>query len=132
MKPLHKYILILLFLNILIGGAGFLLVTYIDVAVTLINILFLTLLLSVIAIITIIIFLRGQTKEPESQTLHSFVAIGLKFLLEMFLALVWFIVAKKTSLQSVLIFFVLYLTLTLFSVSIILKTLKNRSLQNQY
>jgi len=115
-------------LNIIIGGTGYLLVTYLDTAFTLINILFLSFLFSVIAIITIIIFLRGQSKDPESQTLHSFVAIGLKFLLEMFLALVWFILAKKTSLHSVLIFFVLYLTLTLFSVSIILKTLKNRSL----
>lgn len=128
MKPLHKYILILLFLNILTGGTGYILVSCFDIALTLINILFLTFLFSVIAIITIIIFLRGQTKDPESQTLHSFVAIGLKFLLEMFLALVWFILAKKTSLHSVLIFFVLYLTLTLFSVSVILKTLKNRSL----
>jgi len=128
LKPLYKYILILLILNILIGGTGYLLVTYLDTAFTLINILFLSFLFSVIAIITIIIFLRGQSKDPESQTLHSFVAIGLKFLLEMFLALVWFILAKKTSLHSVLIFFVLYLTLTLFSVSIILKTLKNRSL----
>jgi len=128
LKPLYKYILILLLLNIIIGGTGYLLVTYLDIAFTLINILFLSFLFSVIAIITIIIFLRGQSKDPESQTLHSFVAIGLKFLLEMFLALVWFILAKKTSLHSVLIFFVLYLTLTLFSVSIILKTLKNRSL----
>jgi len=128
LKPLYKYILILLLLNIIIGGTGYLLVTYLDTAFTLINILFLSFLFSVIAIITIIIFLRGQSKDPESQTLHSFVAIGLKFLLEMFLALVWFILAKKTSLHSVLIFFVLYLTLTLFSVSIILKTLKSRSL----
>jgi len=103
-------------------------VTYSDISVTLNSIILLTLLFSIIAIVTIVIFLRGQTKDPESQTLHSFVAIGLKFLLEMFLALVWFIVAKKTSLPSVLIFFVLYLTLTLFSVSIILKTLKSRSL----
>jgi hypothetical protein len=56
------------------------------------------------------------------------VAISLKFLLEMILALVWFIVAKKTALPSVLIFFVLYLALTLFTVLIILKTLKNRAL----
>ncbi|MBK7132067.1 MAG: hypothetical protein IPH69_04355 [Bacteroidales bacterium] len=128
MKPIYKYSLILLCINILIGSAGYLYVTYSDTALSLSNILLLTLLFSIIALITIIIFLRGQTKDPESQTLHSFVAIGLKFLLEMFLALVWFIVAKKTSLPSVLIFFVLYLTLTLFSVSIILKTLKSRSL----
>jgi len=128
LKPIYKYSLILLCLNIVIDGTGFLLVTYSEIPVSFRSILFLSFLFSIIAVITIIIFLRGQKKDPESQTLHSFVAIGLKFLLEMFLALVWFIVAKKTSLPSVLIFFVLYLTLTLFSVSIILKTLKSRSL----
>jgi hypothetical protein len=46
----------------------------------------------------------------------------------MVLAFIWFIVAKKTSLPSVLIFFVLYLTLTLYSIWVILKTLKNKSL----
>jgi len=128
LKPIYKYSLILLGINILIGVGGNLFMTYIQTTVSLTSILLLTLFFSLIAVITIIIFLRGQSKDPESQTLHSFVAIGLKFLLEIFLAFVWFIVAKKTSVASVLIFFVLYLTLSLFSISIILKTLKNRSL----
>jgi hypothetical protein len=83
---------------------------------------------SIIVLITLVIFLRGQTKEPDSQTMHSLVAIGMKFLLELLLALIWFIVSKKTSLPSVLIFFVLYLTFTLFSIWFILKTLKNKAL----
>jgi hypothetical protein len=85
-------------------------------------------LFSVIAFITLLIFIRGQKKEPDSQTLHSLTSVSVKFLLDMVLALVWFIVAKKTSLAYVLIFFVLYLALSLFSIWVILKTLKNRSL----
>jgi len=85
-------------------------------------------LFSVIALITLVIFLKGQTKEPGSQALYSLVSVSLKFLLEMALALIWFIVAKKTSLISVLLFFVLYLALSLFSICIILKALKNKSL----
>jgi hypothetical protein len=46
----------------------------------------------------------------------------------MVLALIWFIVAKKTSLISVVLFFVLYLALSLFSVWVILKTLKHKSI----
>lgn len=128
MKPLKKNIILLLFLNILLAGAALLSVTYFELKISLISIVFLSFLFSVIALITIFIFLRGQSKDPESQTLHSFVAIGLKFLLEMFLALVWFIVAKKTSLISVVLFFVLYLALSLFSVWVILKTLKHKSI----
>jgi hypothetical protein len=128
LKPLYKYILLLLILNVFIAGSAYFLITIHLITLLFTDIIILSLFFSIIAIITLIIFSRGQTKDPESQTLHSLVSVGLKFLLELVLALVWFIVAKKTSLDSVFAFFVIYLTLTLFSVLIILKTLKNKAL----
>lgn len=128
MKPTYKYIFLLFLLNILLLISGYLLVSFSVPGILFSDIAILTSVFTIIAVLTLIIFLRGQTKNPESQTLHSLVAVGLKFLLDMALALVWFIVAKKTSLQSVIIFFVLYLALTLFSVLVILKVLKNKSL----
>jgi hypothetical protein len=128
LKPLYKYILLLLILNVFIAGSAYLLVTIHIITLLFTDILILSLFFSIIAIITLIIFFRGQTKDPESQTLHSLVSVSLKFLLELVLALVWFFVAKKTSLDSVFAFFVIYLALTLFSVLIILKTLKNKAL----
>jgi hypothetical protein len=128
LKPLQKYVFLLLLLNVFIAVSAYVLVSISNIHLVFGEIVALSLFFSLIAIITLIIFLRGQTKDPESQTLHSLVSISLKFLLEMLLALVWFIVAKKSSLTSVIIFFVIYLTLTLFSVLIILKTLKNKSL----
>ncbi|MGD0755507.1 MAG: hypothetical protein ABR927_10650 [Bacteroidales bacterium] len=106
---------------------------YLLVSIVKLNLLFSDIVIasssfSVIAFITILIFLKGQTKEPDGQTLYVLVAVSLKFLLEIVFALLWFIVAKKTSLPSVLMFFVLYLALTLFTIWIILKTLKNRAL----
>jgi hypothetical protein len=115
-------------LNILIAGAAYLIFFYTGIKLSFTDVPLLSFFFSVIVVITLVIFLKGQSKDPESQTLFTFVSIGLKFLLEMILALVWFIFAKKTSLTSVLIFFVLYLTLTLFSLLIIVKTLKNKSL----
>jgi hypothetical protein len=108
--------------------AGYLMVSIIKLNLPLNDIIILSLAFTLIALMTLVIFLKGQTKEPDSQTLHSLVAVSMKFLLELVIALVWFIVAKKTSLPSVLIFFVLYLTFTLFSIWIILKTLKNKPL----
>lgn len=128
MKILLKYIFVLLLLNVIVAAAVYLINSIAGIKIPYVGIISLSAAFSFIALITIVIFLRGQTREPESQTLFSLVSVGLKFLLEMVLALVWFIVAKKTSLQSVLIFFVLYLTLTLFSLLIIVKTLKNKSL----
>jgi hypothetical protein len=41
---------------------------------------------------------------------------------------IWFFIAKKRGLSSVILFFVIYLTFTLFSILIIRKTLKSKSL----
>jgi hypothetical protein len=128
LKPLHKYINSLLFLNLLLLGTGYLLVRVTNLNLKFSDIVILSFVFSVIAVITLMVFLRGQSKEPDSQTLHSLFSVSLKFLLEIVLALVWFIIAKKNSFSSVLIFFVLYLTLTLFSVCVILKTLKYKRL----
>lgn len=128
MKQHHKYFVLLFLLNLLLLGTGYFLVSVANLNLVFSDIVILTSVFSVIALITLVIFLRGQVKKPDNQALHSLVSVSLKFLLEMVLALVWFIVAKKTSLTSVLIFFVLYLTLTLFSIYVILKTLNNRSL----
>jgi len=128
LNPLHKYILQLLLLNILLIVTGSLLIPLFLNKLVLFDLAVLSSIFTIIAIIGLSVFLHGQTKEPDSQTLLSLVSVSLKFLLELAIALLWFIVAKKTSLTSVLLFFVLYLTFTLFSIWVILKTLKNKSL----
>jgi len=128
LKPINKYIIIILLLNILLIGTGYILPPLIKNNFIITDLVLISLLFSLTTLISLIIFLRGQTKDPESQTMHSLVSVSLKFLLELVLALFWFIVIKKTGLPSVLIFFIIYLTFTLFSVWVILKTLKNKSL----
>jgi hypothetical protein len=128
LKPLLKYIIILLVLNVILQGTGCFLISQFNLNLVCRDIVILSAIFSVIALITILIFLKGQAREPDNQTLHSLVSVSLKFLLELVLALFWFFVAKKTSLTSVIMFFVIYLTLTLFSTGVILKTLKNKSL----
>jgi hypothetical protein len=128
LKLIHKYALLLILLNVLLLLTEYLLVSVVKLNLCFSDAVVLSTVFSIIAFITILIFLKGQTKEPDSQTLYSFVALSVKFLLEIVFALLWFIVAKKTSLPSVLIFFVLYLALTLFSIWVIVKILKNKAL----
>lgn len=128
MRLIHKYILLLVLLNILLLFTAYLLVSFIKLNLSFPDIAILSSTFTVIDFITLLIFLKGQAKEPDSQTLHTLVALSLKFLLEIVFALLWFIVAKKTSMPSVLIFFVLYLVLTLFTIWVIVKTLKNKAL----
>ena len=126
----HKYFFQLIVLYVLILAGGYLFVTFVNPCLSLSDIVILLTVFSIIALVTLIIFFKGETKETDSQTLHILVAVSLKFLLEIIFALIWFIVIKKTGLPSVLMFFVLYLTLTLFSLGVMLITLKNKALQN--
>ena len=114
--------------NILIAILGYGLIRFFSLDIHLADIIIPSLVFTVISSVTILIFSRGQRRDPESQTFHSLIAIGLKFLLEMIFALCWFIIAKKTSLEFIIIFFVLYLCLSLFTIGAMLKTLRNKAL----
>jgi hypothetical protein len=129
-KQLYQNILSLVFINIFIVGAGLTFSPVLGVNMGIHDILLLAFGYTVIAVITLFIFIRGQSRKADSQTMHTLFSLSLKFLLELLLALFWFIVAKKTSHASVLIFFILYLAFTLFTIFVILKALKNKSLQN--
>lgn len=128
MRQIHRYVLLLIFINILIDGAAFLIISFSGSNMHFTDIVILSSLFSVISVITLVIFLRGNGREPDSQAMHTLVSVSLKFLLDMILALVWFFISKKNSLISVFVFFVIYLTLTLFTLFVILKILRYRSL----
>jgi hypothetical protein len=128
LKPLLKYILFLTFFEILVLSSGLLIISNFNTGLHFREITILSIVFTVIALITLIIFFRGQKKEPGSQSMHTLFSISIKFLIELVLAVFWFFIGKKTGLSSVILFFVLYLTFTLFLVIVMLKTLKNRSL----
>jgi len=128
LKPPIKSALLLALLEVVILVAGFLVVRYVNIELSFTDIIAISAGFMFINLLILIIFFRGQSKEPAGQTMHTLVSISLKFLIELIFAFAWFFVAKKTGLSSVLLFFVLYLTFTLFSVMILLKTLKNKSL----
>lgn len=128
MKPLPKYFLALLVMELFIIICGFLIVRNFKTSIELNEILVLSVVFTFLSSLTLVIFFRGQSEEPAAQTMYTLVSISLKFLIELVFAVLWFIIAKKTGPQSVLLFFVLYLAFTLFSLYVILKTLKNRPL----
>jgi hypothetical protein len=96
--------------------------------ISFLDIVFLTLAFCLVNITFIAIFYTGQTKDSHSQASYTLAGITAKFLIELFIALAWFLIGKKTSIPSVLLFFVLYLSFTLISISMILKSLRNKSL----
>ena len=128
MKRIFRYVFWLIILNLLIPGAAFIFNELTGLSLELPDTILLSTLFSVVSLITLAVFFRGYKREPDAHAMYTLVAISLKFLLDMIVALLWFFIFKKTSLPSVVLFFVIYLTFTLFSIIIILKMLKIRSL----
>jgi hypothetical protein len=124
----RKYTIGVLLLDLILLLAGYLLVAFTDVTLHFSEIGILTLCFSAIILLSLYVFSRGLKKEPDSQMMHLMVAVALKMLLEMVLALVWFFVAKKTFTSSLLLFFVLYLAFSLYSIFLMLNTLKHKPL----
>jgi hypothetical protein len=123
-----KYLIGLLLIDLLVLSAGFLLVAFSVINLQFGEIAALTLIFSAIVLLSLFVFDRGLKKESSSQIMYLLVAIAIKMLLEMVLALLWFFVAKKTSTSSLLLFFVLYLAFSLYLIFFMLNTLKNKSL----
>ena len=111
-----------------IAGMGSLTLLLIGAEQYLSDILILSSVFTVIIIICIVIFINGQSKTPQTGFWYTFISIGIKLLLEMILAVLWFVVAKKNHIEFVLIFFVLYLAFTIFLILTILKTLNKKLL----
>jgi hypothetical protein len=123
-----KYLIGLLLLTSLVLIAGLVLTFLTDIKLIFSDVFVLTSCFFAISLATIFIFYRGQNKGTESQTMHILVALSLKMLLELVLALAWFFIAKKSGTGSLLLFFVLYLAFSMFSIYLMLNTLKNKSL----
>jgi hypothetical protein len=81
-----------------------------------------------IILIALIIVFAAAGRDNKEHTLFLLSSISLKLLAEMVLALFWFYDGKNSSSDSVLLFFVLYLSFSLFYVTAVLKTLKKKTL----
>jgi len=127
-KKFSLFPLILLLFATLVIASGYLIITWTHLAISFSDLLILTTGFSVITLVVFFIFLRGTSREKGSQVLHLLVALSLKLLLELIFALVWFLVVKKTKQGTVVLFFVLYLAFTLFSILSMLNALKYKSL----
>jgi hypothetical protein len=123
-----KYFAFLLIFFLVVNSAGTILTREFDLKFTPGDLFALSLSFAAISLVTLVIYFRGREREEKEQVMHTFVAIGTKFLLELFLALAWFLLAKKSSMAYVILFFVLYLTFSIISIGFILKTLKNKPL----
>jgi hypothetical protein len=78
------------------------------------------------ALASLIVFFRGAGKNPETSVFATLIALGIKLLLSLVLALLFFIVLKNRDTGSLLLFFILYLAFTVYVILTFLSVLKKR------
>jgi len=128
MKSNLRYFALLLILMLLLNIGGLFLLSEFSPGFSYSDLFSISFAFMVISAAVLLIFFRGTARSEKERAMHSLVAVSSKFLAELVLALIVFRVAKKTGLTYVLLFFVLYLSFSLFSVGVILKTLKKKTL----
>ena len=128
MRKNLKYLLLLLIIYAGVICAGFIMRSLFSLHYSGRELAVLTSVFTIISAISLIVFFRGSGREQKEQVFHSLTAVSVKFLAELIVALVWFMIAKKSSAEYVILFFVLYLSFSMFSFGLMLKTLKNKSL----
>ncbi|NLA49121.1 MAG: hypothetical protein GX876_06610 [Bacteroidales bacterium] len=128
MKLPYKNIVQLVILTAIILLTGWILILKSEPGFDFREFAFLSLTFAVLAFVSMAIIYKGRKKDPDIQVMYLFVALGIKFIVDLVIALIWFFVLKKTSVSLVMLFFVLYLAFTLFSVLHVLKILKYKLL----
>jgi len=127
-KKFFLFLPTLFLFAVLLLASGYLITGWFSIAIPLSDLAILTAGFTVITIVIFFIFLRGTARENGSQVLHLLVALSLKLLMELIFALIWFLVVKKTKQETVVLFFILYLAFTMFSILTMLNALKHKSL----
>ncbi len=91
------------------------------------DILLLTGGFTVIAMAALVIFFNGTEGKGEKRVFATLIAIGVKMLLSFVLALLFIVVFKNKETGSVILFFILYLSFTVFVILTFLRIIRRKS-----
>lgn len=129
MKRPARLFIHLLFYSLLVLALSLAAVNILDADLTFREILLPGLVFPVIIAVSFMVFLLGRKKEPERQPVFTMASVGVKFVLSSMFALSYFIILKRTGLEYMILFFLLYLAFTVYLLKVILKVLKVKSLK---
>ena len=81
----------------------------------------------IVNVLVLILFFKGSSKNPEKAIVYTLLTISLKFILYISFILIYYLITKNLSKGYLIIFFLLYLTFSFFTLFAVLKELKLRS-----
>lgn len=75
--------------------------------------------------VVLYLFFKGRSKAPNKSILYTFAAVSAKFMCYLLFIVIYYLVTKNLSTSYLIVFFILYLAFTLFTVLVIVKVLKS-------
>ncbi|RLD36394.1 MAG: hypothetical protein DRI73_00785 [Bacteroidetes bacterium] len=81
----------------------------------------------IVNILVLFLFFKGSSINPEKAIIYTLLTISLKFILYISYILIYYLITKNLSKGYLIIFFVLYLAFSFFTLFAVLKELKLRS-----
>jgi L-asparagine transporter-like permease len=82
---------------------------------------------ALVAFISLLIFFNGFFSGGEKSVFMTLIALGVKMLLSFLLALLFFLVLKNDATGSLILFFVIYLAITVYVILTFTSVLKKKS-----
>ncbi|NLE34641.1 MAG: hypothetical protein GX622_06035 [Bacteroidales bacterium] len=82
---------------------------------------------AMVAFISLLFFFNGFFSGEEKSVFMTLIALGVKMLLSFLLALLFFLVFKNDATGSLILFFVIYLAITVFVILTLTSVLKKKS-----
>jgi len=82
---------------------------------------------TVAALVSLLIFFNGFASDESKSVFLTLMALGIKLLFSLILALLFLVVFKNDQTGSVILFFILYLAFTVYVIHTFLSVLKKKS-----
>lgn len=127
MKNKYKNYLVLIIIYLAITGLGYFITSYFSFNITFSEWALLNNIGLVIAFLSSVVFFIGFRKNDKGGILHTFSAVGLKFLLFLATLGVFAYLKKDLSVHFLLAFFITYLSYTLYLLITFVIVLKKRN-----
>ncbi|MCF8345587.1 MAG: hypothetical protein K9G38_00135 [Bacteroidales bacterium] len=122
-KSHHIFLLFILYILLFAGGVTTIYYTSSDLSLVQFSVLITAMFL--ITLGAYLLAVAGNYRKKRDRGNYLLAAIGGKFIAYLILLLVWWIVGKNLTKDFIIVFFVLYLVLTLFLLGVLFKTLKS-------
>ena len=90
LRKTSSYSFSLLYLILISLISGYFILRFLKINLSFVDFSALVVCFALITYIVLLVYIKGNSRDPQGRTMHILVALGIKILAELVLALIWF------------------------------------------